>query len=110
MADNDDVNVVVRRRWNDLHTARVPLSALREYTSAVNVAASDSKLNLNGARGHGWGTDAARPAVGRARDTAISANIDLQPWQGQTRALVIAVAEIGARSPLLETQQTGQNT
>jgi hypothetical protein len=30
MADNEDVYVILRRRWNDTHAARAPLSALRE--------------------------------------------------------------------------------
>jgi hypothetical protein len=30
MIDNSDSMVIVRRRWNDPHSARVPLAALRE--------------------------------------------------------------------------------
>lgn len=30
MTDNSDLILMVRRRWNDPHSARVPLSALRE--------------------------------------------------------------------------------
>jgi hypothetical protein len=30
MTDNADSIVIVRRRWNDPHSARVPMSALRE--------------------------------------------------------------------------------
>jgi hypothetical protein len=33
MTDNDDLIVVVRRRWNDPHSARVPLSVLRELVT-----------------------------------------------------------------------------
>jgi hypothetical protein len=31
MTDNSESMVTVRRRWNDPHSARVPLSALREF-------------------------------------------------------------------------------
>jgi hypothetical protein len=30
MPDNSDPDVIVRRRWNDPHSAKVPLAALRE--------------------------------------------------------------------------------
>jgi hypothetical protein len=33
MSNNSDFIVIVRRRWNDLHSARVPLSALRELVT-----------------------------------------------------------------------------
>lgn len=33
MSNNSDFIVIVRRRWNDPHSARVPLSALRELVT-----------------------------------------------------------------------------
>jgi hypothetical protein len=33
MTDSSDSIVIVRRRWNDPHSAKVPLSALRELIS-----------------------------------------------------------------------------
>jgi hypothetical protein len=33
MTDSSDPIVIVRRRWNDPHSARVPLSALRELVT-----------------------------------------------------------------------------